>query len=98
MEISISITSGITPFAESKGWTKTVTTFKESVVEGRVQVEEENPTSAEQFVSDYFKKIVVNEFLSIEIGLINQNFDEQKKVQIEQLKSDLSDSINVQSK
>ena len=98
MEISISITSGITPFAESKGWTKTVTTFKESVVEGRVQVEEENPTASEQFVSDYFKKIVVNEFLSIGIGLINQNFDEQKKAQIDALQNQLNEAVSVELK
>ena len=98
MEISISITSDIKAFVESKGWTKKLTTFQESAVEGRVKVEQDNPISAEQFCSDYFKRIVVSEFANHEIGLINKSFDTQKKAQIELIQSDLNNNIIVESK
>jgi len=98
MEISISISSDAILFAESKGWTKTLITFKESAVEGRIQVEEDNTISAEQFCCDYFKRIVINEFSSIEIGLINQSFDEQKKAQIDALQNQLNEAVSVELK
>jgi hypothetical protein len=91
MDISIKINQDVTTFAERKGWTKTITTFEESPVHGRVKTETENPITAEQFVSDYFRKIVVNEFANDQIGLINEDFEAQKKTQIEAIQNQLNE-------
>jgi len=98
MEIVIKINQGVAYFAERKGWTKTIIEYKESAVEGRVQVETENPISADQFVSDYFKKIVVSEFANYEISLINEDFEAQMKTQIEAVQNQLNEVVNIEVK
>jgi hypothetical protein len=96
MDFSIKVNQDVTTFAERKGWTKTITEVQETAVHGRVKVEIDNPITAEQFVSDYFKKIVVNEFANDQIGLINEDFEAQKKTQIEAIQNQLNEIAIVQ--
>lgn len=98
MEIYINITHDITDFATKKGWTKTIIEFQESAVEGRVQFEKENPISAEQFVSDYFKKNIATEIANCKCDSINEDFEAQKKAKLEEIHNEVLAEINVDLK